>query len=524
MIAYSTETAHMFAEAQTKTIAFEGNTVLKEDVERGWQTYNFEVQTHHNYVAGGIRVHNDSILSALEEGDTLIALNDDLTDAAVLRDVNGDGVDDFVTLDGYRRDGEATEIALERVYQWDPANGDLATLISAQLDTSYTDADLASSNVFDPGLGSNWGDINDNGLPVDDIEEVFFDDIVNAPIDGTVRGEIDGLYSAVYYNGQDVASIVNAGLAGALGITASPDLIAAITTDAESQADAHSIAAWILGIPSTVVVAGFEVTNPELALLDDALGTIFEGAGNLTLEGTSGNDTLNGGDGDDVLTGYEGDDVLDGGAGLDTLTGNEGVDTIYGGDGDDEIRGGAGNDTIFGGAGHDTIWGGNNYDSITAGSGNDIVYGGRGRDTVNLGNGNDHFIDSTSQTGGHSWDEVYGGNGQDILDGRGGRDILSGGNGADTLIGGQGDDELTGGDGRDTFVFDAGTDTGNDTITEFEQNVDVLQFEGVTLNDLSYSSTGSGVLISWATGSVKLNDVTQATINAADPNDFFEFV
>ena len=120
----TTKPIEAFAQTATKTIAFEGNAVLKQDVAEGWTTYNFEVRAHHNYVANGIRVHNDSILSALQEGDTLVALNGDLTDAAVLRDVNGDGIADFVTLDGYRRDGEATAIALERVYYWDDANRD----------------------------------------------------------------------------------------------------------------------------------------------------------------------------------------------------------------------------------------------------------------------------------------------------------------------------------------------------------------------------------------------------------------
>lgn len=100
LIVYSAETAHMFPEAQTKTIAMQGNTVLKEQVEAGWQTYNFEVREHHNYVAGGVRVHNDSVLSTLQEGDQLVALSDDLRDAIVLRDLDGDGAQDIVLLDG----------------------------------------------------------------------------------------------------------------------------------------------------------------------------------------------------------------------------------------------------------------------------------------------------------------------------------------------------------------------------------------------------------------------------------------
>ena len=63
LLTYSADTAHLFPEATTKSIACQGNAVLKQDVEKGWATYNFEVEKYHNYVAGGIRVHNDSILS-----------------------------------------------------------------------------------------------------------------------------------------------------------------------------------------------------------------------------------------------------------------------------------------------------------------------------------------------------------------------------------------------------------------------------------------------------------------------------
>lgn len=106
LIVYSAETAHMFPEAQTKTIAMQGNTVLKEQVEAGWQTYNFEVREHHNYVAGGVRVHNDSILSTLESGDQLLSLNGGLSDAAIIRD------GEVLILDGYPDAAGNTQVGL----------------------------------------------------------------------------------------------------------------------------------------------------------------------------------------------------------------------------------------------------------------------------------------------------------------------------------------------------------------------------------------------------------------------------
>ncbi len=188
VLTYSAETAHLFPQAQSKTIAFEGNTVLKEDVERGWQTYNFEVETYHNYVAGGVRVHNDSILSTLEAGDTLIALNDDLTDAAVLRDEDGDGVDELVLLDGVRP-GENTQVVKKIVL--DPPAGVTDTagylpeadpnksfdgILDVQGDTITVNGTTYQidiyGNVFDPGLGNTFGD----GIKADDLEELVIDD------------------------------------------------------------------------------------------------------------------------------------------------------------------------------------------------------------------------------------------------------------------------------------------------------------------------------------------------------------
>jgi Ca2+-binding RTX toxin-like protein len=56
---YSAATAHLFEQAQAHSV-MAGNTALKPHMLAGWQTYNFEVEDLHTYVAGGVRVHNDS--------------------------------------------------------------------------------------------------------------------------------------------------------------------------------------------------------------------------------------------------------------------------------------------------------------------------------------------------------------------------------------------------------------------------------------------------------------------------------
>ena len=37
---------------------------MKPEWKKGWKTYNFEVEKYHTYIAGGIRVHNESELGS----------------------------------------------------------------------------------------------------------------------------------------------------------------------------------------------------------------------------------------------------------------------------------------------------------------------------------------------------------------------------------------------------------------------------------------------------------------------------
>ena len=65
-IVYSAATAHLFEQAQSH-IALSGNTALKPQMLEGWQTYNFEVEDLHTYVACGVRVHNVSLFTSASD-------------------------------------------------------------------------------------------------------------------------------------------------------------------------------------------------------------------------------------------------------------------------------------------------------------------------------------------------------------------------------------------------------------------------------------------------------------------------
>lgn len=259
--------------------------------------------------------------------------------------------------------------------------------------------------------------------------------------------------------------------------------------------------------------------------------------GNDKVKGGAGNDTLLGSDGDDKLEGGGDDDLLEGGAGNDTLLGGSGDDRILGGDGDDQLRGGRGDDRMSGGdgddsmraeAGDDVMLGGSGNDFLRGNGGSDRVMGGEGDDTV-LGDSQDDILHGNAGNdvlgGGNGDDRLLGGAGDDVLNGGRGDDMLMGNAGADTLDGGAGNDALTGGGGADIFVFATGSD--QDTITDFEDGIDLIDISGfdpaviALVSDPSYVETilaGASTVI--ASGSdalaIENNSSVDITLTADD--------
>jgi len=61
-VSYSTSTAGQFEQAEVYMNLSFGAHALAPELRRGWRTYNFEVEELHTYVAGGVRVHNQSVI------------------------------------------------------------------------------------------------------------------------------------------------------------------------------------------------------------------------------------------------------------------------------------------------------------------------------------------------------------------------------------------------------------------------------------------------------------------------------
>jgi len=255
----------------------------------------------------------------------------------------------------------------------------------------------------------------------------------------------------------------------------------------------------LMGIDATTVTAAdFAFINP----LADPTGVT------VTTDLTTGDDNFTGDENDDVVNGLDGNDVILGGIGDDTLNG---------GGGDDFLTGGLGADILDGGAGIDRVL----YSAASTGVTINLL------DTsLNTGEAaGDSYIsievfslsnDADIITGDNDANQILGLGGNDILNGLGGNDILFGGSEDDRLTGGDGNDLLRGGDGEDTFIF--GVNSGNDTISDFEDGVDTIEFRGTMdeFTDLVITQDGADTVITSDNGVITLTDFDSALLDVAD--------
>jgi Ca2+-binding RTX toxin-like protein len=266
------------------------------------------------------------------------------------------------------------------------------------------------------------------------------------------------------------------------------------------------------GYQQAVAISGSAVGGSLGADYGRSFDKFIGGEGSDQLVGTTGNDVLgyvidtrkgiaskeamlsgiekfDMGAGDDIvdLSGYvtTSTDPLDG-TSVDVYY----VDTLSSPDQVVTIDLGAGNDIAFGGKENDLILGGAGHDRLAGGAGNDTLVGGDGATNGNFWNVT-LKVGTATVTGDFD-------------------DVLSGGAGDDRIEGGKGNDLLSGGSGLDTFVFGPGF--GNDVVTDYNWKQDnVLSFQGIDVNELTYNYTNGHLVISHGADSVDVVGVFSTT-------------
>lgn len=194
---------------------------------------------------------------------------------------------------------------------------------------------------------------------------------------------------------------------------------------------------------------------------------------------------------------------------LNVVSGGQGNDTLTIVDNYTSSGGYARMQIVDGGAGHDEIF---SRTSGTFGLGASDVDGGSGNDDITVRGGTNNIVD--------------GGFGKDTIDGSNGADIINGGGGNDLIIARGGDDLITGGAGGDVYVFNQFVPFGDDTITDWNFYVDVLDVNltdngaAGLLDDLEAITTvqdlGSTVVLSFTSNgsSITFDDTTGTVITS----------
>lgn len=255
---------------------------------------------------------------------------------------------DFI--DGQQGNDTSFLGAGDDVFQWDPGDG--SDVVEGQ--------DGADSMLFNGSAGAEIFAASANGgraLFTRNLGTIVMDLNDVETIDLNALGGVDML-TVNDLSGTDVAE-VNVNLAGTIGGTAGDGAADSVIANATNGDDVIDMGGTGTSVSVLGLAARINVTNSEGA--NDAL-------------------TVNGRAGDDVITATALQAgvvklTIDGGDGDDTILGSQGADTLIGGDGDDFIFGDNGDDAAFMGAGDDVFqW--------NPGDGNDTVEGQAGFDTM----------------------------------------------------------------------------------------------------------------------------------------------
>lgn len=126
---------------------------------------------------------------------------------------------------------------------------------------------------------------------------------------------------------------------------------------------------------------------------------------------------------------------------------------------------------------------------ISGTAGNDLLMGTPAADRIDALGGDDEVFGLADE------DVLDGGDGNDELFGGDGDDTLAGGDGIDFLDGREGDDTLTGGPGRDAFVYYAGSESGSDTITDFDGAEDTIALHEFAAAEIEIRTEGGATVL-----------------------------
>ncbi len=419
-----------------------------------------------NVAAGTVNLDITAVNDAPTASDNTVTMNEDTSRVLTAADFNFVDVDSGNSLQSVRIDTLTVGSGTLRLLGTDVSAGDV-----------ITEADIMAGNlVYTPAANANGNglltfifSVNDGSVFAVSTSTFAVDvtDVAEAPVAPVVTPVDNANPSGGTTNGT--------GLNDSLGGSGGDD-----TLSGGNGGDT------LIGAAGDDFVAGGNGNDIAFAGPGDA--------GNDTVQGNAGNDVIGGGAGDDIIVGgtfstsvsqtnagNSGSDTLFGGSGNDLIVGgsyNSATNTVVnGGGGTNTIWAGTGSDTVFGDDNQDMLGGGTGGDLLGGGSGDDTIYGGTGDDTISSGSDNDQVF-----SGGGS-DNLDGGDGDDTLFGGGGDDTVVGGAGVDEIWAGAGNDDLSGGVGADTFVF--GRTSGNDTVTDFDADEDILDLQFASADFMS---------------------------------------